>query len=239
MPTPDAPPDESPEQTPDQTPVSRNTPVVMETPDKTPRLRATPDEFTRETPLPPQKTPRPTPTPKPTKLAKATDEPVEMDLSMETPDATPLPEVTAALPEPTPDEPVVATTAETRVASLTFVPGPDVSLVKIDATTTGGQSIVKIQLSGNAAYKILPLPNRRQIWVDFEALGLSEPKTITGSGASLVKDISAKAFERGLVRVVVQLKDDGKPFPVIGPKKRTGEAANVEVKIGPDPDPPL
>ena len=41
--------------------------------------------------------------------------------------------------------------------------------------------------------------------------------------------------ERPVVRVVVQLKDDGSAFPVILPKKRIGESASVEVRIGPDP----
>ena len=207
----------------------------METPEKTPRPRAT-REFAEETPLP-LKTPRPTATPKPTKVAKATPEPVETDLVME-PEATPLPEATAqAIVEAPVPEDGVAVTAETKVASLTFSPGAAASLVKIDATTTGAQSIVRVEVSAASNYKILALASRRQVWVDFEELALPETKTVPGSGASLVKEISVKSFER-IVRVVIQLKDDGKPFPVIGPKKKTGQSTNVEVKIGPDPDPP-
>ena len=115
------------------------------------------------------------------------------------------------------------------------VPDSAASLVRIDATSTGEQSIVRVELSSAGRYKILPLPNRRQVWIDFEEVELTEPKTIAGSGSSLVKEISARSFESGVVRVVVQLKDDGNSFPVIGPKKRVGESATVEVKIGPDP----
>lgn len=118
------------------------------------------------------------------------------------------------------------------------------ALVKVAQKQNGANSVVMIQLAGSARYKIIQIPKRRQVWVDFEGVEVPGGGSSVGGSAAHVREISAKYFanENGGVsyaRVIVQLDDGvlttndrGKEALQVTPAGGTGESSQVQLTIG-------
>lgn len=118
------------------------------------------------------------------------------------------------------------------------------ALVKVGQKQNGASSVISIELAGSARYKIIQVPRRRQVWIDFEGTEVPGGSTSVGGSAAHVREISAKFFanENGgtsIARVILQLDDGvvqmnerGKEELAVTPNRGTGEASQLQLTIG-------
>lgn len=138
---------------------------------------------------------------------------------------------------PTPDDAMNDLPVEGPPASLVFGKGAGGNaIIKIIEERHNDTSLVRVELSGKARYKILQLPKRHELWIDFEDTEIpGGERTAVGSNVH-VEEVKARRFEEGpsgpVARVTVRLANDGK-FAVF-PSKGTGEADGMlEIMLGP------
>ena len=118
------------------------------------------------------------------------------------------------------------------------------ALVKVAQKQNGSSSVVSIELAGSARYKIIQIPKRRQVWVDFEGVEVPGGGSSVGGSAAHVREISAKFFanESGsapTARVIIQVDDavmttneKGKEAILVTPGGGTGEGSRLQLTIG-------
>jgi hypothetical protein len=118
------------------------------------------------------------------------------------------------------------------------------ALVKVVQKQNGASSVITIELAGSARYKIIQIPKKRQVWIDFEGTEVPGGGSSVGGSAAHVREISAKFFanESGgssIARVIVQLddavvqmNDKGKEELAVTPNRGTGEASKLQLTIG-------
>ena len=118
------------------------------------------------------------------------------------------------------------------------------SLKKVAQKQNGSSSVVMIELAGSARYKIIQIPKKRQVWIDFEGTEVPGGGSSVVGSAAHVREISAKFFanESGgasIARIIVQLDDGvvqmnekGKEELAVTPNRGTGEASKLTLTIG-------
>ena len=108
------------------------------------------------------------------------------------------------------------------------------AILKIIEERHNDTSLLRVELSGKARYKILQLPKRHELWIDFEETEVpGGEKTASGSNVH-VEEVRARTFSQpnAIARVTVRLANEGK-FSVF-PSKGTGEADGMlEIMLGP------
>ena len=122
--------------------------------------------------------------------------------------------------------------------------GKGAALKKVAQKQNGSSSVVMIELAGSARYKIIQIPKKRQVWIDFEGTEVPGGGSSVGGSAAHVREISAKFFanENGgssIARIIVQLDDGvvqmnekGKEELAVTPNRGTGEASKLTLTIG-------
>lgn len=120
-------------------------------------------------------------------------------------------------------------------ASMTFGKsgGGGNAIVKIVEERHNDTSLVRVELTGKARYKILQLPKRHELWIDFEETEVPGGEKVSAGSNVHVTEVRARTFEEGAIaRVTVRLAQEGK-FSVF-PSKGTGEADGMlEIMLGP------
>lgn len=160
----------------------------------------------------------------------------------------------ASMPPATPD-PFAASTPPPLVAMNMPSGGGDLvfgaasnkgapALKKVAQKQNGASSVVMIELAGSARYKIIQIPKKRQVWIDFEGTEVPGGGSSVSGSAAHVREISAKFFanESGgssIARIIVQLDDGvvqmnekGKEELAVTPNRGTGEASKLTLTIG-------
>lgn len=107
------------------------------------------------------------------------------------------------------------------------------SITKIVEERHNDTSIVRVELSGKARYKILQLPKRHELWIDFEEVDIPGGEKSAAGSKVHVEELRARVFEDvAIARVTVKLANEGQ-FTVF-PSKGTGEAdGRLEIMLGP------
>lgn len=111
--------------------------------------------------------------------------------------------------------------------------GAGAAITKIVEERHNDTSIVRVELSGKAKYKILQLPKRHELWIDFEEVEVPGGEKSASGSKVHVDELRARVFEDvAIARVTVKLANEGQ-FTVF-PSKGTGEAdGRLEIMLGP------
>lgn len=158
--------------------------------------------------------------------------------------SAPTPDPFAVAPAATP-APMMAMSMPAGGGDLVFgAASKKPALVKVAQKQNGANSVIMIELAGSARYKIIQIPKKRQVWIDFEGTEVPGGGMSVGGSAAHVREISAKFFanESGgssIARVIVQLddgvvqmNDKGKEELAVSPNRGTGEASKLQLTIG-------
>ena len=198
-------------------------PPASETPAVEPAASATITPFDRS-PRPPAPTPRNEATPRVSSDfgSPSTPRPVgTKKLAMVK--GTPVPNAIDEMP------------VEGAPASITFgKSGSGNAITKIVEERHNDTSLLRIEITGKARYKILQLPKRHELWIDFEETEVPGGEKISAGSNVHVTEVRARTFAEGpgVARVVVKLANEGQ-FAVF-PGKGTGEADGMlEIMLGP------
>lgn len=101
------------------------------------------------------------------------------------------------------------------------------ALTRITEVRAGDNSTVRMELTGRARWKILELPKRHEVWIDFEEVEIPGGEKAASGSKIHVDSIRAKSFDEGAIaRVVIKLAHEGK-FSV---SVSDGFAATVSTK---------
>ena len=124
---------------------------------------------------------------------------------------------------------------EEAPAQIVFAKGgaAGAAITKIVEERHNDTSIVRVELSGKARYKILQLPKRHELWIDFEEVEIPGGEKSASGSKVHVDELRARMFDEGAIaRVTVKLANEGQ-FTVF-PSKGTGEAdGRLEIMLGP------
>lgn len=120
-------------------------------------------------------------------------------------------------------------------ASIAFGKGAGGNaIVKIVEERHNDTSLVRVEMTGRARYKILQLPKRHELWIDFEETEVPGGEKFAAGSHVHVEEVRARTFAEPnpIARVTVRLAQEGK-FSVF-PSKGTGEADGMlEIMLGP------
>ena len=120
-------------------------------------------------------------------------------------------------------------------ASITFGKGGGGNaIVKIVEERHNDTSLLRVEMTGKARYKILQLPKRHELWIDFEETEVPGGEKVSAGSNVHVTEVRARVFSEPntIARVTVRLANEGK-FAVF-PSKGTGEADGMlEIMLGP------
>lgn len=148
----------------------------------------------------------------------------------------------AALPKRTPranddDDAIDLLPVEGPPAKLVFAKatGEGTALTRITEVRAADTSTVRVELTGKARYKILELPKRHEVWIDFEEVQVPGGDKSSPGSKVHVEELRARAFDEGAIaRVTLKLANEGKfsvsvsdgfaEVPSAKGKGRTGEA---------------
>ncbi len=111
------------------------------------------------------------------------------------------------------------------------------SLKKVTQTKRGAETVVKIQMSGSARYRVFRVRNPSRIYVDFEETEVpgGAPSPIGGT-TQLVKEISAKPIRNAggleIARVQILLNSSPDKLPNVTPSGSGEASGSIEIVIG-------
>lgn len=89
--------------------------------------------------------------------------------------------------------------------------GEGTAITRITEMRSADTSTVRVELTGKAFYKILELPSRHEVWIDFEDVQLpGGEKSASGSNVH-IEELRARTFDEGAIaRVTLKLANEGK-----------------------------
>jgi hypothetical protein len=89
--------------------------------------------------------------------------------------------------------------------------GEGTALTRITEVRNADTSTVRVELTGKARYKILELPKRHEVWIDFEDVQVPGGDKSSPGSKVHVEELRARAFDEGAIaRVTLKLANEGK-----------------------------